>query len=65
MHLYLSAQLASHLHPWDLACSAACAKNTGAIQELIAQVDSSSATCVAQLLPVEQVGTPGMRARVA
>jgi hypothetical protein len=65
MHLYLSAQLASHLHPWDLACSAACAKNTRAIRGLIAQADSSSATCVAQLLPGELVGTPGIRARVA
>jgi hypothetical protein len=65
MHLYLSAPLVSHLHPWDLACNAACARSTRAIQELIAQADSSSATCVAQLLPVERVGTPGMRARVA
>ena len=64
MHLYLSAQLASHLHPWDLACSVVCAKSTGTIQELIAQADSSSVTCVAQRLPVELVGTPGMRARV-
>jgi hypothetical protein len=65
MHLYLFVQPVSHLHPWDLACNAACAKNTGAIQELIAQADSSSATCVAQLLPAEPVGTPGMPARVA
>jgi hypothetical protein len=65
MHLCLSAQLASHLHPWDLACSAACARSTGAIPVLIAQADSSSVTCAVQPLPVEQVGTPGMRARVA
>jgi hypothetical protein len=64
MHLYLSAPLVSHLHPWDLACSAACARSTGAIQELIAQADSSSVTCAVQPLPVERVGTPGMRARV-
>jgi hypothetical protein len=65
MHLYLFVQPASDLHPWALTCSDACVRNTKAIQELIAQADSSSATCVAQLLPVERVGTPGMRARVA
>ena len=64
MHLYLSVQLVSHIHPWDLACSVVCAKSTGAIQGLIAQADSSSATCAAQLLPVGLAGTPGMRARV-
>jgi hypothetical protein len=65
MHLYLFVQPASDLHPWALTCSDACVRNTKAIQGSIAQVVSSSATCVAQLLPVERVGTPGMRARVA
>ena len=65
MHLCLSAQLVSHLHPWDLACSDVAARNTKRMQGLIAQADSSSATCVAQLLPGELVGTLGMRARVA
>jgi hypothetical protein len=65
MHLYLFVQPASDLHPWALTCSDACVRNTKAIQELIAQADSSSATCVAQLLPADPVGTPGMPARVA
>ena len=64
MRLYLSAQLVSHLHPWDLACSDVAARNTKRMQGLIAQADSSSATCAVQLLPVERVGTPGMLARV-
>jgi hypothetical protein len=65
MHLYLSVQLVSHLHPWDLACSAACARNTRATRELIALADSSSATYALQLLPVELHVTRGMCARVA
>jgi hypothetical protein len=64
MHLNLFVQPAFHLHPWALACSDACVRNTRAIQELIAPVVSFSATSALQLLPEELHGTRGMCARV-
>jgi hypothetical protein len=65
MHRCLFAQPVFHLHPWDLAFSVACARNTRAIAGLIAQVGSPFAVCALHLLPVERVGTPGFHARVA
>ena len=65
MRLYLFVQPASDLHRWALACSDACVRNTKAIQGLIAQVVSFSATYALQLLPVELHVTRGMCARVA
>jgi hypothetical protein len=64
MHLYLFVQPAFHLHPQGWVCSAACVKDTKAIQALIAPVVSFSATSALQLLPVELHGTRGMCARV-
>ncbi len=61
----MSVPLVSPLHPWDMACSDACVRNTRAIPGLIARVGSSFATCALQLLPVELQGTRGMFARVA
>ena len=64
IQIYLSVPLVSPLHPWDMACSAACVRSTRAIPGSIALVGSFSATCALRQLPVELHATRGMCVRV-